>query len=92
MHWIHRALVTSCTGHVMHWTHSALNTSITGHVAVVRWLVAERPSNMQVYLTDGSAKTTLRVDILRQKLQTKLCISPSHSILTPGQPVQALTL
>ena len=29
---------------------------------------------------------------LRQKLQIKFSISPSHSILTPGQPVPALTL
>ena len=55
-------------------------------------LVAERPSNTRVYLRDASAKTTLRAATLRQKLQTKLSISPSHSILTPGQPVPALTL
>ena len=29
---------------------------------------------------------------LRQKLQIKLSTSPSHSILTPGQPVPGLTL
>ena len=29
---------------------------------------------------------------LRQKLQTKLSVSPSHTILTPGRPVPALTL
>ena len=37
------------------------------------------PSNMQVYLRDGSPAT------LRHKLQIKHSISPSHSILTPGQ-------
>ena len=40
---------------------------------------------MQVYLRICS-------DNFRRKLQTKLSISPSHSILTPGQPVPALTL
>ena len=47
---------------------------------------------MQVYLKDGSAQTILRAATLRQKLQTKISISPSHSILIPGQPVPALTL
>ena len=46
----------------------------------------------RVYLRDGSAQTILRAATLRQKLKTKLSISPSHSILTPGQPVPALTL
>ena len=50
-------------------------------------LVAQRPSNMRVYLRDRSAQTILRAATLRQKLQTKLSIPPSHSILTPGQPV-----
>ena len=47
---------------------------------------------MRVYLRDGSPQTVLRAATLRWKLQIKLSISPSHSILTPGQPVQALTL
>ena len=47
---------------------------------------------MRVYLRDGSAQTIIRAATLRQKLQIKLSISPSHSILTPGQPVPALTL
>ena len=55
-------------------------------------LVVQRPSNMRVYLRDGSAQTILRVATLSQKLQTKLSISPGHSILTPGLPVPALTL
>ena len=55
-------------------------------------LVAYRPSNMRVYLRDGSAHTILRAATLRQKLQIKLSISPSHSILTPGRPVPVLTL
>ena len=50
------------------------------------------PSNMQVYLRDGSAKTIVRAATLRQKLQIKLSISPSHSILTLGRPVPMLTL
>ena len=55
-------------------------------------LAAQRPSNILVYLRDGSAKTILRAATLRQKLQIKLSTSPSHSILTPGWPVPALTL
>ena len=47
---------------------------------------------MRVYLRDESAQTILRAATLRQKLQIKLSISPSHSILTPGRPVPALTL
>ena len=53
----------------------------------VGWLL-----NIRVYLRDGPAQTILRAATLRQKLQAKLSISPSHSILTPGQPVPALTL
>ena len=37
---------------------------------------------------DGFAQTNLRAATLRQNLQIKLPISPSHCILTPGQPVQ----
>ena len=48
--------------------------------------------NMLMYLRDGSAQTILRAAILRQKLQIKLSTSPSHSVLTPGQPIPALTL
>ena len=55
-------------------------------------MTAQRPSNMPVCLRDGSAPTILRAATLRRKMQTKLSISPSHSILTPGQPVPALTL
>ena len=42
---------------------------------------------MLVHLRDGSAQTILRAATLRQKLQIQLSISPSHSILPPGQPV-----
>ena len=41
---------------------------------------------MLLYLSPGSAAT------LRWKLQITVCISPSHSLLTPGQPVLPLTL
>ena len=56
---------------------------------LVGWLLA---CNMLVYLRDGSAQSSERAATLRQKLQIKLSISPSHSILTPGQPVPELTL
>ena len=49
-------------------------------------------SNMLVCLGDGSAQTILRAATLRQKLHIKLPIPPSHSILTQGQTVPALTL
>ena len=35
-------------------------------------LLAKRPSNIRVYLRDGSAHTILRAATLRQKSQTKL--------------------
>ena len=55
-------------------------------------LLAYKPSNMLVYLRDGSAQTTVRAATLRYKLQFKLSISPSHNTLTPGKPVPGLTL
>ena len=50
------------------------------------------PSNMLVYPRDGSAQTIVgqRAGTLWQKLQIKLSIAPSHSILTLGQPIPAL--
>ena len=50
-------------------------------------LLVQRPSNMLVYLRGGSARTIVRAATLSQKLRIQLSISPSHSILTPGQPV-----
>ena len=47
---------------------------------------------MVVDLRDGAAHTAGRAATLRQKLHIKLAVSLSHSILTPGQPVPALTL
>ena len=55
------------------------------------WLVAYRPFNRLVNLRDGSAETVVCVATLRQKLQIKLALASSHSILTPGQPVPALS-
>ena len=55
-------------------------------------LVAKRPSNMLVYLRDGSAQTIARAATLRLKWQVKLSTPPSHSTLTPGQPVPGLSL
>ena len=55
-------------------------------------LVTQRPTNMLVYLRDGSAQIIAHAATLRWKLQIKRSISPSHSILAPGQPVPALTL
>ena len=47
---------------------------------------------MLVHVSDGYALTILRAATLRWKLQITLSISPSHSMLTPGQPDSALTL
>ena len=56
---------------------------------VVYWL-RNVPVIMPVFLRDGSAQTIARAATLREKLQIKLAVSPSHSTLTPGQPVPAL--
>ena len=50
------------------------------------------PSNMLVYLRDRFALTFVHASTMRQKLQIKLAISPTHSLLTPGQPILAMTL
>ena len=56
------------------------------------WMFVSYLTSQQVYLGDGSARTIVRAVTLRQKLQIKLSIPSSHSILTPGQPVPVLTL
>ena len=45
-----------------------------------------------LYLRDGPAQTSVHAATLRWNLQIKLSVSPSHSILTPGQLVPSLTL
>ena len=47
-------------------------------------LLLNDPSNMLVYLRDRAAQISVYTGTLRQKLQIKLPISPSHGILTPG--------
>ena len=54
-------------------------------------LAADHPSNMLVYLGKRSAQTIVCAATLRWKLQIKFSTSPSHSILTLGQPVPVLT-
>ena len=46
---------------------------------------------MLVYIRDGYAETIVCAATLREKLQIKLVISPSHSVLTPGGPAPELT-
>ena len=46
----------------------------------------------EAYLTDESAEMIVRAATLRQKLNVKLAISPSHNVLTPSLQVVALTL
>ena len=55
-------------------------------------LVASDPSSMLVYFRDGAAQTVVRAATPRYKLQIKLFVSPSDSILTPVQPALVLTL
>ena len=55
------------------------------------WLL-NVPANMLMHLRHGSAQTFVHAATLRLELQIKLSISSSHSILTPGQQVPALTL
>ena len=52
----------------------------------VCWLLAKRCSNMLAYLIDTDAQATVHAATLRQKLQIKLSISPSHSAdpIKPG--------
>ena len=60
-------------------------------IAVCCWFL-NVPVKTLVYLRDASAQTIFRDATLRLKLQIQLSTSPSHSILTPGRPVRALTL
>ena len=55
-------------------------------------VAAELSSNVLVYLREGSAHTIVCAVTLTHKLQIKPAISPSDSILTPGQLVPALIL
>ena len=57
-------------------------------------MLVASPSQQQaiVYLRDRSAQTSVRIATLRQKLPITFSISPSHSLLTLGQPVPSLTL
>ena len=47
---------------------------------------------MPMYLKDGSASTSLRAAALIKTMQMKLAFSPSHSLMTPGQPILTLAL
>ena len=55
-------------------------------------MAAERPSNLLLHPSDGSAQTVVGAATLRRKWHIKLAASPSHGLLTPGQPVLVLTL
>ena len=50
------------------------------------------PATCSMYLRDRSIETVVHAATLRQKSRVKLAMSPTHSILTSGQPVLALTL
>ena len=72
-------------------TSSSLN-SVSVVVVVLLFVGCFQTSQQHASVSRGSAQTTLRAATLRQKLQIKLSASPGHGILTPSQPVPALTL
>ena len=55
--------------------------------------VAWRPSNIPAYLRNRSHshQKVVRAATRGHTQQVRFAISPSHSVLTPGQPVPALT-
>ena len=66
-----------------------------GFVKEVRFvclLVGCLTSQQQASVSQGRICSILRAATLTYKIQIKLSTSPSHSILTPGRPVPALTL
>ena len=69
--------------------HSVLSLFRQHQASFVCWLVGCLASQQHVRVSQGRICSD---NFLRKKLQTKLSISPSHSILTPGQPLPALTL
>ena len=60
-------------------------------IVVVCWLLNVPATSECISGTDLLRQFDVLPHCVR-KLQTKLYISPSHSILTPGRPVPALTL
>ena len=58
---------------------------------LVCWQVAYCCVNVLVLSQDRSAETVVGAATLRYNLLIKHAVSPSHSILTLGQPVQILT-
>ena len=70
---------------------SAFGSSVSADLFVVYCLL-NVPSTRNVYFSDRSAPTFVQAGTLRKKLQIKLCISPSHNILTLDRPVPTLTL
>ena len=60
------------------WLGVGLGTGIGSGLWFVCWLLAYRPSNVLVYLRDGSAQAIVRAATPRQKSQIKLSISPSQ--------------
>ena len=54
---------------------------------LVGYLLAYGLSSVLVYLTDECDETVVRAAVLRQELLINLAVSPSDSVLTPGQLV-----
>ena len=75
------------TGH----KYSAFFTFTLRHGLFVS-LLLDITAVCKVHVRDASAQTAVRAATLREKMPIKLTISPSHSALTPGQPVLTPTL
>ena len=71
--------------------HSIRHRLVGLVVVVVGWLL-NVPATCECISGTDLHRQFLRAATLRWKLQIQLSISPSHSILTPGRPVPALTL
>ena len=73
-------------------THTHTHLTITTILNPKLLLLVGLTSQQQASVSPGRICTILRAATLRQKLRIKLSISPSHSILTLGRPVPALTV
>ena len=77
---------------IMHAAVAAITTPMLWELLLLVGYLTSQQFVSFIFLRDGSALTSVRAATLRQKLQIKLATSPSHSVLTQGRPVPALTL
>ena len=77
-------------GYALQWMDKALVKDERCCLSIASWLLSV-PATCSVYIRNESSRSMSCVASVRKRLQTKLVISPSHSILTQGQPVLAFT-